>query len=372
MSNFHPQTEMQLKEELYEIYYSITQILNISRTETETQEMIDKIQQSDPFQILNYIRELISILTKTTTVKIINQPDNFDNEERRMYENTLRKYESDIRYLIQKNYEYKFQMEVVQNSLDEYAKIEEEYEEMKTKFKYENGKFLQNERKDNEIIILRAENTNLKKIIDKLESKESSLIEKLKQQQTTIKKLTIKNENIYKQLADAEKEISLFSNMTSHDKLSSISPNQNMNMTNKSSRNAQLKAFTLKKLKAQALKTNNHLLKHRNNSLNMLLETQKADLFTKYFTNKQYSTNSSKKCSIESHLMSNYNPGISHKNLKPKKMPFQIINSTKNLSSRNSNSTKQLSKEKKILLSHNRNSSSSNNAGLIKPSASFG
>ena len=372
MSNFHPQTEMQLKEELYEIYYSITQILNISRTETETQEMIDKIQQSDPFQILNYIRELISILTKTTTVKIINQPDNFDNDERRMYENTLRKYESDIRYLIQKNYEYKFQMEVVQNSLDEYAKIEEEYEEMKTKFKYENGKFLQNERKDNEIIILRAENTNLKKIIDKLESKESSLIEKLKQQQTTIKKLTIKNENIYKQLADAEKEISLFSNMTSHDKLSSISPNQNMNMTNKSSRNAQLKAFTLKKLKAQALKTNNHLLKHRNNSLNMLLETQKADLFTKYFTNKQYSTNSSKKCSIESHLMSNYNPGISHKNLKFKKMPFQIINSTKNLSSRNSNSTKQLSKEKKILLSHNRNSSSSNNAGLIKPSASFG
>ena len=371
MSNLHPQTEMQLKEELYEIYYSITQILNISRTETETQEMIDKIQQSDPFQILNYIRELINILTKTTTVKIINQPDNFDNEERRMYENTLRKYESDIRYLIQKNYEYKFQMEVVQNSLDEYAKIEEEYEEMKEKFKYEKGKFLQNERKDNEIIILRAENTNLKKIIDKLEGKESSLIEKLKQQQTTIKKLTIKNENIYKQLADAEKELSLLSNMTSHDKLSTISPNKNMNLTNKSSREDKIKAFTLKKLKAQVIKKNNHLLKHRNNSLNMLVDTQKADLFTKYFTNKQYSTNSSKKCSIESHLMSNYNPGTSHKNLKFKKMPFQMISNTKNLSSRNSNSTKQLSNEKKFLLSHNRNSNNSN-AGLIKPSASFG
>ena len=45
MSNLHPQTEMKLKEELYEIYYSIAQILNISRTERETQEMIDKIQQ---------------------------------------------------------------------------------------------------------------------------------------------------------------------------------------------------------------------------------------------------------------------------------------------------------------------------------------
>lgn len=369
MSNLHPQTEMKLKEELYEIYYLITQILNISRIESETQEMIDKIQQSDPFQILNYIRELISILAKTTTVKPINEPNTFMNEERRMYENTLRKYESDIRYLIQKNYEYKFQMEVVQCSLDEYAKIEEEYEEMKTKFKYENGNFLQNERKDNEIIILRAENTNLKKIIDKLEGKESTLIEKLKEQQTTIKKLTIKNENIYKQLAEAEKEISLFSNISSNDKLNSLSPNQKLNMTHKSSQEDQFKAFTLKKLKAQVIKKNNHLLKHRNNSLNMLLDTQKAELFTKYFTNKQYSSNSSKKCSIESHLMSNYNPGTSHKNLKFKKMPFQMISNTKNLLSRNSNSTKQLSKEKKILLANTRNS---NNTGMIKPSASFG
>ena len=368
MSNLHPQTEMKLKEELYEIYYSIAQILNISRTERETQEMIDKIQQSDPFQILNYIRELISILVKTTTVNKITEPNNFENEERRKYENTLRKYESDIRYLVQKNYENKFQMEVVQCSLDEYAKIEEEYEEMKAKLKYENGKFLHNERKDNEIIILRTENTNLKKIIEKLEGKENNLIEKLKEQQTTIKKLTVKNENIYKQLADAEKEISLFSSMTSHDKLSSIFPNQNMNMTHKSSQEEQFKNFTLKKQKSKATKKNNHLLKHRNNSLNMLLDTQKVELFTKFFTNKQ--CNQSKKYSIESNLLSNFNPGTFHnKNLKYKKMPFQMISSTKNLSTRNSISTKQYSQEKKILLANNRNSTI---AGLIKPSASFG
>lgn len=175
MSNLHPQTEMKLKEELYEIYYSISQILNI-RTESETQEMIDKIQQSDPFQILNYIRELISILVKTTRVTKIKEPNTFENEERRQYENTLRKY--------------------------------------------------------------------------------------------------------------------------------------------------------------------------------------------KYFTNKQ--CNQGKKCSIESHL--NFNPGTFHnKNLKYKKMPFQMISSTKNLSTRNSISTKQTSKKKKIILSNNRNSN-----GLVKPSASFG
>ena len=47
--------------------------------------------------------------------------------------------------------------------------MEEEFDEMKEKLKYENGKFLHNEKKENEILILRAENSNLKKIIDKNE-----------------------------------------------------------------------------------------------------------------------------------------------------------------------------------------------------------
>ena len=40
---------------------------------------------------------------------------------------------------------------------------------MKTKYKYEDGKFLENDRKDNEILILRAENSNLKAQIEKNE-----------------------------------------------------------------------------------------------------------------------------------------------------------------------------------------------------------
>ena len=38
--------------------------------------------------------------------------------------------------------------------------MEEEFDEMKEKLKYENGKFLHNEKKENEILILRAENSN--------------------------------------------------------------------------------------------------------------------------------------------------------------------------------------------------------------------
>ena len=67
--------------------------------------------------------------------------------------------------------------------------MEEEFEEMKEKLKYENGKFLHNEKKENEILILRAENSNLKKIIDKnertLEEKEL-IIETIKKKSSSM------------------------------------------------------------------------------------------------------------------------------------------------------------------------------------------
>ena len=47
--------------------------------------------------------------------------------------------------------------------LNAYMGLEEEYEELKEKVKYDGGKFLDNERKENEIIILRKENSSLKK-----------------------------------------------------------------------------------------------------------------------------------------------------------------------------------------------------------------
>ena len=50
-------------------------------------------------------------------------------------------------------------LEIQKNSLEMrirgYKEIEEEYEEIKEKVKYEEGKFLNNDRKDKEIILLR-------------------------------------------------------------------------------------------------------------------------------------------------------------------------------------------------------------------------
>jgi hypothetical protein len=53
--------------------------------------------------------------------------------------------------------------------------MEEEYEELKEKLKYEGGKFLDNDRKDNEIMILRNENSKIKKEIVKLENRKKLL-----------------------------------------------------------------------------------------------------------------------------------------------------------------------------------------------------
>ena len=59
----------------------------------------------------------------------------------------------------------------MEKKINELMDIEDEFEEMKAKLKYENGKFLTNDRKDNEIVIIRGENTNLKNAIKSLEDK---------------------------------------------------------------------------------------------------------------------------------------------------------------------------------------------------------
>lgn len=66
-------------------------------------------------------------------------------------------------------YEMRLQKEAYKNRIDEYTCMENEFEDMKTKMKYDNGRFPENDRKDNEIIILRAENVNIKQAINQLE-----------------------------------------------------------------------------------------------------------------------------------------------------------------------------------------------------------
>ena len=93
------------------------------------------------------------------------------------YESIIRNLESKQRILTKNYFQQKLQIDAMENKIEEYMEMEDEFEEMKTKLKYEDGRFLNNDRKDNEILIIRGENSILKTEINKLEEKVKSLDE---------------------------------------------------------------------------------------------------------------------------------------------------------------------------------------------------
>ena len=114
--------------------------------------------------ILNYVTETVNPLIKSA----VNQPVNDSKPPLscafEQYEQLLKKYEADLRYYSKLLFQYKMQCDALEMKLASMMEIEEEYEEMKGKYKYEEGIFLHNDKKDNEIFILRTENSNLKRL----------------------------------------------------------------------------------------------------------------------------------------------------------------------------------------------------------------
>ena len=95
------------------------------------------------------------------------------------YESIIKNLESKQRILTKNVFQQKLQIDAMENKIEEYMEMEDEFEEMKTKLKYEDGRFLNNDRKDNEILIIRGENSILKNEINKLEEKVKSLEEEV-------------------------------------------------------------------------------------------------------------------------------------------------------------------------------------------------
>ena len=105
------------------------------------------------------------------------------------YKSKMLFLEQSNRYLVKQNFLKQTKIDILENEIDSYIEMEEEFDEMKEKLKYENGKFLHNEKKENEILILRAENSNLKKIIDKNErtiEEKDLIIESIKKKSSSM------------------------------------------------------------------------------------------------------------------------------------------------------------------------------------------
>ncbi len=194
---------LQIKEELLSLYKEIKNYIPNEKLPTGRTKNIENPNNIDSLTLISYIKDAISLLINdefqnNTNTKnncnIQSQSELFNNKnindiirDYLQLENQLIKLENDNKYYIKYYLHYKIQKEVLEMKLNAYMSLEDEYEELKEKVKYENGKFLENDRKDNEIIILRQENSSLKKDIVKLENLNKSIEDKNKEYQKKIK-----------------------------------------------------------------------------------------------------------------------------------------------------------------------------------------
>lgn len=350
----NPTTQnLQSKELLYSLFYELTSEIKGKKIEIDEEVYQENIRITTIPQLVGYIRNTIQILIKKEIQeaknKVCPKPIDVSDDERTQYEIILRKLEAYQRHQIKLHFEQKLKNEAIDHRMNELIEIEEEYDDMKTKLKYDEGKFLDNDRKDNEILILRAENANLKRSISQLEQQakmlEMSNIEKDKQIAQNKEEILI----IRAKLEKTQKELNLFSNINininnsnnnpviaSHNSNSNCNSNINSNSNSTNINNTpqivskekcmsctcnnsnsnfhtkgvekQMTILNIKNIKAQGQKThtegifsnirqiaisNDATIKskkkghQRNNSMNMLLEKKKINLISKFFSHQQ-------------------------------------------------------------------------------------
>ena len=194
--------ETNLKRELYELYIDIKSYL-ISLNENITND--SEIEtSSEPLLIIKTIHDYINIIKNNKKVNLISQ-----------LENIIIKLEKDLKYHIKNEFMLKIQKDSADSKIRSFMEMEEEFEELKEKVRYEGGKFLNNDRKDNEIKILRRENSNIKREVKKMEIKIRNLEKKGLEDQGIIDELKIKIIKSDKKLEEMEKELEVLKNKKS-------------------------------------------------------------------------------------------------------------------------------------------------------------
>ena len=264
------------KELLYNLFYEIISEIKNCKIEIDEDEYINNIKSIQTKQLIEYLHHSIKILLKkkfedgrelqrkeekNTKIK---KKIPFDNDYIFQLENSLQKLEEKERNYTRLIFKYKLQKEAMRNKISNLLDIEDEYEEMKSKLKYEDGRFLENDRKENEIIILRQENINLKKYISDKEKKWKSTEDNLIEKEKLILSLEAKIEQLNKKLEEKQKEINLVSsinynnivNSNSNYTTSIVSANKQdngNNVENNNSHSLNLKLFELQKLEQSKL-----------------------------------------------------------------------------------------------------------------------
>ena len=232
-----------IKEELFSLYKGIKDDIPNDKLPINKKN-IQNISTLDSITLITYIKESIPLLInqKISEAKTQNNNNEFSIElednsnlkkEYYQLENQLKKAESDTRYYLKSYLKCEIQKKVLEMKLNAYMCLEEEYEDLKEKVKYEGGKFLDNERKDNEIFILRAENSSLKKEIVKLENINKNKDYKIKEHLKTIKDLQNNVENLNRKIFNLKKIINNNNNINNNEinsKYKTLSKDRNNSM----------------------------------------------------------------------------------------------------------------------------------------------
>ena len=205
---------LKIKEELFSLYQNIKNIVPNEKLATNREKNTEDINTYSSLILINNIKDFIPLITINKNFE--NNNHEFNDEftdytkllkDYNQLENQIRKLEEDNKYYLKILMQYQIQKNSLEMKLNAYMSLEEEYEELKEKVKYEGGKFLENDRKDNEIIILRNENSTLKKEILQLEIKNKTTEIKMKEYQITIKELQNNVENLNKKIYILDKII---------------------------------------------------------------------------------------------------------------------------------------------------------------------
>ena len=147
-----------IKKNLYEIFLD----LKNSLSKFDSNKLINDSNQninssSDLFILINNIKTYINFIIKENSSKenIANYYNkDFQKEINNQLESYIKKLENDIKFHITKQFREKISRNSLEAKLRAYMQIEEDYEDLKERVRFEEGKFMENDRKDNEIIIL--------------------------------------------------------------------------------------------------------------------------------------------------------------------------------------------------------------------------
>ena len=303
----------EIKQELYSLYKTILKSYTNELYSSEIQDISSYTILSLISNIRVFIKEIISL-------------NNYYKENLSQQENMIKKLEFDVKYYLKNLLHYKIQNNSLEIKLNAFVSMEEDYEELKAKVKFEGGKFLENDRKDNEIIILRNENSRIKKEIKKLESQkiviESEYNEKIKKLENDIMLLN-------KKILDLEKS----HRENNNDFNSSVNLKLNVKDSKDNIANKKLKKnnFNLSNVHNIINFTNNNFINNNKKLVNF--HSPKDDLLYMGRSRNKYNN----KTTVNSNLFTaTYNKIINGMNnnkvLFPFKKEFNLIKYTRNKS----------------------------------------